>query len=72
MVRQDLDINTRRKINTLMIQDVHARDIVSALSEAKIVSVSDFQWESQLRFYWDAEEDDVLIKQCTGAYSIPG
>jgi dynein heavy chain, axonemal len=66
MVRQDLDPNTRRKVNTLMILDVHARDIVGELSELKTASTSDFKWESQLRFYWNTDEEDVLIKQCTG------
>ena len=28
-----------------------------------------FEWESQLRFYFDAELDDVCIRQCTGAFS---
>ena len=28
----------------------------------------EFEWESQLRFYWEKEPDELVIKQCTGAF----
>ena len=30
---------------------------------------SEFEWESQLRFYWDKERDDVFVCQCTGEFT---
>lgn len=45
-VRQDLDSTTRAKINTLIILDVHARDIVDRFVRDSILSSSDFEWES--------------------------
>ena len=29
---------------------------------------SDFAWESQLRFKWDKERDDIVINQCCGEF----
>lgn len=39
----------------LVVMDVHARDVVSALAAQKITSEGDFEWQAQLRSYW---EDD--------------
>ena len=59
MVRQDLDNLTRKSINTLIILDVHARDIVDSFVRDSILDAKEFEWESQLRFYWDKKKDDI-------------
>lgn len=28
----------------------------------------EFEWESQLRFYWVREPDELLVRQCTGEF----
>ena len=28
----------------------------------------EFEWESQLRFYWEKEPDELVIGQCTGSF----
>lgn len=28
----------------------------------------EFAWESQLRFYWERQTDDISIRQCTGTF----
>ena len=28
----------------------------------------EFEWESQLRFYWDQADDELLVRQCTGSF----
>mmetsp|Transcript_39360 Transcript_39360/g.37805 ORF Transcript_39360/g.37805 Transcript_39360/m.37805 type:complete len:239 (+) Transcript_39360:706-1422(+) len=68
MVRQNLDNLTRKSVNTLIILDVHARDIVDRFVRDSILDSRDFEWESQLRFYWDKKKDDIVIKQCTGVF----
>ena len=68
-VRQPLDSLSRKKINTLLIIDVHARDIVDSFVRDSILHAKEFAWESQLRFYWDKSMDDIVIQQCTGAFS---
>ena len=67
-VRQDLGRNERQKLNTMLIIDVHARDIVDSFVRDSILNIKEFEWESQLRFYWDKNEDDLMIRQCTGAF----
>ena len=68
MVRAPLDKIMRKKVNTLLIIDVHARDIVDGFVRESILNAKEFAWESQLRFYWDKEVDDCIIKQCTGLF----
>jgi len=33
-----------------------------------IMDGREFEWESQLRFYWDKEADELIIRQCTGEF----
>ena len=66
MVRRQLSSEVRKKVNTLIITDVHARDIIESFVRDSIMDASEFAWESQLRFCWDADADDLLIRQCTG------
>jgi dynein heavy chain len=67
-VRTDLDANTRKKINTQIIIDVHARDIVDRFVRDSIMNENEFQWESQLKFYWDKNSDDMIIRQSNGVF----
>jgi len=48
--------------------DVHARDIVDGFVRDSILDAKEFEWESQLRFYWDKKKDDIVIRQCTGTF----
>ena len=68
LIRTDLDILIRKSVNTLIILDVHARDIVERFVRDSILDAKEFEWESQLRFYWDKRKDDLAIKQCTGTF----
>ena len=66
MVRRDLSGEVRKKVNTLIITDVHARDIIEAFVRDSVMDAREFAWESQLRYYWDRAADDLMIRQCTG------
>ena len=72
MVRQDLGNEARKKVNTLIITDVHARDIIETFVRDSVMDAREFAWESQLRFYWDRTADDLLIRQCTGESQLTG
>ena len=61
MVRDKLDSIIRKKVNTLLIIDVHARDIVDGFVRESVLNAKEFAWESQLRFYWDRDIDDCVI-----------
>lgn len=52
-MRKDLTVDVRRKVNTLIITDVHGRDIIDTFVRDSIMDAREFAWESQLRFYWD-------------------
>eukprot|EP00736_Rhodelphis_marinus_P009344 Rmarinus@m.3249 len=67
-VRGELSSNDRKKFNTLIIIDVHARDIIDTFVRDSILDQREFAWESQLRYYWDREDDTVVIRQCTGKF----
>ncbi|KAK1945609.1 Dynein heavy chain 6 [Phytophthora citrophthora] len=61
-IRGDLSSLERKVIVALVTTDVHARDIVESLWTEKVDSVGNFIWQQQLRYYWDAQADDVLIR----------
>ena len=68
LVRGDIESKLRQAVNVMIILDVHARDIVERFVRDSVLSDKEFAWESQLRFYWDQEKDDIEIRQCTGRF----
>jgi dynein heavy chain, axonemal len=62
LVRTDIDSNLRKLVNTMIILDVHARDIIETFVRDSVMFAKEFEWESQLRFYWDNEKDDIDIR----------
>jgi dynein heavy chain len=62
LVREKISSNLRGAVNTLIILDVHARDIVDRFVRDSILSAKAFDWESQLRFYWEQKKNDVEIR----------
>ena len=67
-VRENIPRIMRAKVNTLLIIDIHARDIIDSFVRDSVLDAREFAWESQLRFYWTKEVDDIQIKQCTGSF----
>ncbi|XP_067360331.1 dynein axonemal heavy chain 1 [Channa argus] len=60
LVRGGLSKNQRAVLSALIVIEVHAKDVVSKLVEQKVSSVSDFEWISQLRYYW--AKDDLYTR----------
>ncbi|CAM4852615.1 unnamed protein product [Rotaria socialis] len=67
-IRNPLASNDRKKFNTVLIIDVHAKDIIDKFVRDSILNAREFDWESQLRFYWINEPDELMIRQCTGEF----
>ena len=48
-IQSPLDNNARAKFNSVLIIDVHARDIIDNFVRDSILDSKEFEWESQLR-----------------------
>ncbi|KAL1513082.1 hypothetical protein ABEB36_002553 [Hypothenemus hampei] len=67
-VRADLTANDRTKFRTIAIIEVHARDIIESFVRDSVTDAKEFEWESQLRFYWVNHLDNLWVTQCTGSF----
>ncbi|CRK99186.1 CLUMA_CG012500, isoform A [Clunio marinus] len=52
LVRKKLSPGAQLTIEALIVLDVHARDIVSLLVNNNVTSIDEFNWISQMRYYW--------------------
>lgn len=68
IVRKDLNILQRTLMGALIVLDVHARDVVTELMEKQVRNLNDFEFSKQLRYYWDVQIDDCLVKQTNTSF----
>jgi dynein heavy chain len=57
-VRGELTKIQRGTLSALCVIDVHARDVMLMLVELQLAETNNFDWQSQLRYYW---EDNTLM-----------
>ncbi|KAM6256563.1 LOW QUALITY PROTEIN: dynein axonemal heavy chain 1 [Porphyrio hochstetteri] len=52
LVRGRLSKVQRAVLSALIVIEVHAKDVAAKLIEENVTSMNDFEWISQLRYYW--------------------
>ena len=60
LVRGNITAQQAMTLGALIVIDVHAKDVVQRLIDNKVVTIDDFDWIAQLRYYW--EEDNCFVK----------
>ncbi|VTJ61405.1 Hypothetical predicted protein [Marmota monax] len=69
VVRGSLPKLHRNIITALITIDVHARDIVTELVNMKVDKVESFDWQRQLRYYWDVDIDNCVARMALSQYT---
>ncbi|KAJ8259834.1 hypothetical protein GJAV_G00174010 [Gymnothorax javanicus] len=60
LVRGSLSRMQRAILSALIVIEVHAKDVAGNLVEEGVSSVNDFEWISQLRYYW--ARNDLYVR----------
>jgi dynein heavy chain len=66
LVRGELQPLQRLTTTALLVQSVHNRDVLGKLIQTKISQVHDFEWKSQLRYYW--EDQTCVVRLLDGSF----
>lgn len=64
LVQGDLPRPIRVKVMNLITMDTHSRDIVDKLINENVTRADEFQWQSQLKAYYNASNKESCLKVC--------
>ncbi len=65
MSRLSLEKILRLRVIGVITKEVHGRDILERLIKTQTMDIQAFEWQMQLRFYWERYEqtEDCIIRQ---------
>ncbi|CAF4716798.1 unnamed protein product [Rotaria socialis] len=65
MSRLPLDKIIRLRVVGIITKEVHGRDVIERLIKTQTMDIQSFEWQMQLRFYWERHEqnEDCIIRQ---------
>lgn len=62
-IRGHLTKIQRLKVTAMVTIEIHARDVTDKLYKTECKDLNSFDWLQQLRFYWEKEENDCIVRQ---------
>ncbi|XP_039277425.1 dynein heavy chain 2, axonemal [Nilaparvata lugens] len=68
-IRGNLTKLQRLKVVSLVTIEIHARDVIEKMYKANCKDITAFEWLAQLRFYWDRDVDDCIVRQTNTKFS---
>ncbi|XP_056004113.1 dynein axonemal heavy chain 6-like isoform X1 [Ostrea edulis] len=68
LVRGEIPKLARANLCALITIDVHARDMITGMVDTKVDTVTNFDWQKQLRYYWDLEMDNCVVRMSNSLY----
>ncbi|KRX10161.1 P-loop containing nucleoside triphosphate hydrolase [Pseudocohnilembus persalinus] len=64
LIRKDLNIIERLTVQSILINDIHLKDIVTNLnSQDECPKITDFEWQINQRYYLDYDEKKIFKNQ---------
>ncbi|KAG5316465.1 DYH2 protein, partial [Acromyrmex insinuator] len=63
VIQGNLNRLDRLKLKAIVVIEIHARDVIEKMYKMNCKDVTDFEWQSQLRFYWEMDIEDCIIRQ---------
>lgn len=71
MIRLSLEKILRLRTISVITKEIHARDVLERLIKNQIIDIQAFEWQMQLRFYWERNEqiEDCIIRQTIAKFN---
>lgn len=62
LTSKDLTKMQRIQFETMVTIHVHQRDIFDNICKLRVKSLLDFEWQAQTRFYYNEENDEIIVR----------